>query len=124
MAAAVVPAAPFARSGTRVRSGYDLVRTAGSAGLLEGRVGRLAVVAIALLPLLAAGAVVAASLRGRRSVATLAVMVGLVSGGAGAMVVQAPVRAEVGATWAIVVGAVCVLAGAACAWPGPRGGTR
>ena len=108
---ALAPALPFARSGSRVRSGYELVRTAGSIGVLEGAIGRMAVVALALLPLLAAGAFAAASLRRHRVVATLAVMAGIVTTGAGVAVHLAPISVEAGATVAVAVGLVAVAAG-------------
>jgi hypothetical protein len=112
-AAAAVPALPFGRSGSRVRSGYELVRTAGSAGLASGPGGRALVVVTALLPVLAAGALLAASLRRPRAVATLAAMAGLGSGVVGVVALVAPVEAEVGAGLAVVAGAVAVVSAAA-----------
>ena len=115
VAAAVAPALPFARSGSRVRSGYELVRTAGSVGVLEGAIGRVAVVALALLPLLAAGAFGAASLRRHRAVATLAVMAGIVTTAAGVAVHLAPISVEPGATVAAALGLGAIAAGIAAA---------
>ena len=98
-----------------MRSGYELVRTIGSIGVVDGAVGRAAVVALAVLPLLAAGALLAASLRHPRVVATLAAMAGIVSGTAGAVVLRAPVAAEAGASVAVAAGVLTVGA-AAVAW--------
>ena len=113
--AAGVPALPFAQSGSRTRSGYVLVRTAQSAGILEGVAGATAVVALAFLPLLAAAAFAAASLHRPVAVATLAVMAGGVVGGAGIAILTAPVVPLVGAGAAVVAGAVAVGLGAAAA---------
>lgn len=112
---AVVPALPFARSGSRVRSGYELVRTAESAGVLQGATGRVAIVSLAILPLLAAGAFWAASLRRTNAVATLAVMAGLVVAGSGITVLRSPVTTLVGGPVAIAAGVLCIGAGVAAA---------
>ena len=119
---AAVPALPFARSGARVRSGYALIRTAESAGFLDGAVGRAALVALAVLPLLAAGAFAAASLRRRVAVATLALMAGLIVTAAGAAVVLAPLHAEPGAALAIVAGGACMAAALVAAVADRRAG--
>ena len=111
--AALVPALPFARSGSRVRSGYERVRTAESAGVLPGATGRIAIVALAILPLLAAGGLAAASLRRPKAVATLAVMAGLVVAVSGITVLRSPVTALVGGPAAIVVGLLCIGSGVA-----------
>jgi hypothetical protein len=111
--AAVVPALPFARSGSRVRSGYELVRTAESAGVLQGTIGRVALVALALLPLLAAAAFAAASLRWTNAVATLAVMAGFVVAGSGIAMLRSPVTALIGGPLSIVVGILGIGAGVA-----------
>lgn len=120
VAAAVAPLLPFATSGSRVRSGYELVRTAASAGVLEGTVGRTAIVALAALPLLAAGAFAAASLRRPVVVATLAVMAGLVAGGVGLAVRLAPVTAEAGTSVAMAAGLCCLGTAGALAARGGR----
>lgn len=114
MAAAAVPALPFASSGARVRSGYELVRTAASAGVVSGFVGRAAVVALAVLPLLAAGASAAASLRRGWVVATLTGMAGIVVLLAGAVVWRAPLASsEIGAPVSVAAGLLAVGAAAA-----------
>lgn len=123
--AAAVPALPFATSGSRVRSGYELVRTAASAGVVSGFVGRTAVVALAVLPLLAAGASVAASLRRRWAVATLTGMAGIVAFVAGAVVWRAPLAStDVGAPASVAVGLVAVGAAAAVLIGGREGEVR
>ena len=106
-----VPALAFARTGARTRSGYELVRTAQSAGVLEGAVGRTAIVALALLPLLAAASLAAASLRRPLVVATLTFVAGCTSVGVGAAVLRAPsLEPLAGAAAAVVAGLGAVAA--------------
>lgn len=106
--AAAVPLLPFSRSGARLRSGYELVRTAQSAGFLPGPIGRVAIVALAVLPLLAAAAFTAASLRRRVAVATLAAMAGVIVAAAGLAARRAPIGAEPGTGVAVVVGCAAI----------------
>ena len=113
-AAAAAPALPFARSGARVRSGYELARTVDAVGL-AGAAGRTAVIALALLPLAAAGALVGASLRRPRAVATLAAMAGTITTLAGAVVLRSPLTAEPGAPLAVAIGVVAVVTAAVAA---------
>ena len=124
VAAAAVPALPFASSGARVRSGYELVRTVSSLGLVSGFAGRVALVALAVLPLLAAGASVAASLRRGLVVATLTGMAGIVALGAGAVVWAATgggSSPEVGPPAAVVAGVVALGMAVLFARSGPTG---
>lgn len=109
-AAAAAPLLPFLRAGERVRSGYELVRTASSAGLIDGPGGRAAVYALAALPVLAAGALLAAVLRATMVTATCAVVAGLVVAVAGAAAWRSPVEMEAGAWMATTIGALATAA--------------
>lgn len=89
-------ALPWATTGEATRSGYQLVRAADAAGLADAPLARALVVAVALLPVLAAGAWIAGSLHRRGALATLGAAAGLVAGSSVAVVLKAPVGVEVG----------------------------
>jgi hypothetical protein len=105
-AAAGAPLLPFLRAGERVRSGYELVRTASAAGLIDATPGRAALYALAALPVLAAGALLAAVLRATMVTATCTVVAGLIVAAAGAAAWRSPVEMEAGAWMATTIGAL------------------
>jgi hypothetical protein len=107
-ASASAPLLPFARSGARVRSGYELVRTAASAGVLTGSVGRLATVALAVLPLVAAGALASFAFRSSAALVACTALAGAVAAAVGLAVVRARVESEVGAWVAMTAGALAI----------------
>ena len=107
---------PWARSGEAVRNGYELARVARSSGAVPGWLGLVGVVAMAVLPVLAGLAALAGALRRDRIVAILAVMAGLLLGGAAVAVETAPLGREPGLWAAAVVATVAVMIGGLTAW--------
>ena len=80
-AVAIGVALPWARSGRRSLSGYDLVGVARRFGLTTGAGARTAATLILALPLLAAVAVALAALDRRRGSLTVAAAAGLIGAG-------------------------------------------
>ena len=111
LASAVVPLLPWASSGQAVRSGYEVVRVARSSGAVPALLGVLAVAGMALLPVLAGGAVAGGALRRARLVGILAVMAGSTSTLAALAVHLAPLGAEAGLWAATVTGPAVTAAG-------------
>lgn len=105
-ASAAAPLLPFLRAGDRVRSGYELVQTARSAGFIDGADGRAALLALAALPVIAAGALLAAVLRATMVTATCAVAAGVIAAAAGTVAWRSPVEMEAGAWIAMTIGVV------------------
>lgn len=93
---AAAAALPWATTGEVTRSGYQLVQAADAAGLADRPMARALVVAVALLPVMAAGTWIAGSLHRRRVLATLGAAAGAVAGSSIAVVLSAPVGVGVG----------------------------
>ena len=116
VACALVALLPWARSGEAVRNGYEMARVARSSGAVPGWLGRVGVLAMAVLPVLGGLGALAAALRRDRIVAILALMAGLLLGGAALAVETAPLGAEPGLWAAAAVATVAVAIGGRAAW--------
>lgn len=99
---ALSAALPWVTTGSRTRNAFSLMRALDSAGLVAGGAARGLVVAVALLPVVAAGCWVAASLHRRRLLATLGGAAGAVALIGGVVVLRAPVGAGVGVYLALM----------------------
>ena len=108
---AAATALPWARSGTVTRSGYRLARVLDTLGFADTVPRRALVVAVALLPLLAALTWVAGALHRPLAVATLGAATALVAGIGGVVVLVSPVGVGLGPAVAVAAGAT-TLAGA------------
>lgn len=115
-ACALAALLPWARSGEAVRNGYELARVARSSGAVPRWLGLVGVAAMAVLPILAGLAAVGGALRRHRIVAILALMAGLLLGGAALAVETAPLGREPGLWVAAVVATVAMAIGGLAAW--------
>jgi hypothetical protein len=110
---ALVTALPWATTGATTRNGYALARAVDRAGLATGGWGRALVVALLLVPALAAAALVAWSLRRTGLVVTLVLAASAAVGSGGVVVLRAPVEPAFGVYIALAVSAGSLAAVAA-----------
>lgn len=110
VATASTTMAPWARSGNRVRTSYDLVEVVGRAGVVPDRYDWFASAWLAV-PALCGLVLVMAALGRRHAAAVLATTLGALVGIGGVLVLRSPLVAEFGARGGTVLGAVTVLAG-------------
>jgi hypothetical protein len=110
LAAAVTPL-PFARSGTRWRSSYELVDIAERAGVLPDAIAGLAPLWF-LVPALAGAAVVAAALRRPAIAGGLATTLGALVGTGSLLTWRSSLTTGAVVVVAIVLGAATTLGGA------------
>ena len=101
---------PYAGTGRTTRSAFGLVAAARAAGLGSTGAVRLAAIAFAVAPGLAAGVLAAAAFGWRRTTGTLALVTGAVGIGAAAAVNRSPLRADVGTAVSAAAGAVAAAA--------------
>lgn len=104
-------ALPWVRSGRVVRSGYAMARVLDTLGFADEGVARIAVIAVAVLPALAALTWIAGSLHRPRIVATLGAATAVVAGIGGVVVLRSPVGVGIGPVAGVAAGAM-TLAGA------------
>jgi hypothetical protein len=110
--AAVAPFLPWARSGRAVRSGFALLHAAQRLQLATSGPMRTLLVAVALLPLLAAAVWTTAALEWRRVMAGFGAGAGVVAIVGAVVVWRSPVEPLVGPVVSVVAGAVAVIGAA------------
>jgi hypothetical protein len=103
---------PWVRSGRVDRHAFAVARTARNLGVVDTGAERALLLTYVLMPMLVAGAWLAAALARRRLLAVLAAVIGVVAIAAGIVVLSSPVRTGPGA-WASIVAGSVALAGAA-----------
>ena len=101
---------PWARSGARVRTSYELLDVADRAGVLPSSIAGAAAVWL-LVPALAGGVVLAAALARARVVAALAVTLGALVGTGAVLVVRSPLPAAGAVGPALVLATGTVVGG-------------
>ena len=112
VACAASAALPWAHTGASSRSGFALARALDTVGFADTAPRRALVVAVALLPVLAASTWLAGALRRPRWVATLGAATASIAGIGGLVVLWSGIDAGIGARLGVALG-LTTLAGAA-----------
>ena len=108
-AAALALALPWGASGQRWRSAYALIRLTRQLDIAHGALAGTFAACVALTPILAAAAWVAAAVRWRRSTQLLAAAVAALTLATAYAVLRSPLRAGAGLTVGVVAGVVTLL---------------